>query len=79
MVDKSESQVQEEARQRDHRQLYDMLAGFLTDFEERRHSGRSMVLEPLASLPPQLVNQMSPTQQCFINVIPRHVRSRRAF
>ena len=69
--------MREEARQRDHRQLYDMLAGFLTVFEEGRRSGRSMVSEPLALLPPQLVNQVSPTQQRFSTVIPRYVRIRR--
>ena len=77
MVDKSESRVREEARQRDHRQLYDMLAGFRTVFEEARHSGRSMVSEPLALLPSQLVNQVSPAQQCFLCVIPRYVRNHR--
>jgi hypothetical protein len=64
MVDKSESRVREEARQRDHRQLYDLLAGFLTVFEEGRRSGPSMVSEPLALLAPQLLNQVSRTQ-CF--------------
>ena len=77
MVDKSESRVREEARQREHRQLYDMLADFLAVFEEARRSGRSMVSEPPALLPPQLVNQVSPTQQRFSTVIPRYVRIRR--
>ena len=77
MVDKSESRVREEARQREHRQLYDMLADFLAVFEEARRSGRSMVSEPLALLPPQLVNQVSPAQQCFLCMIPRYVRNRR--
>ena len=69
--------VQEEARQRDHRQLYDLLAGFLADFEERRRSGRSIVSEPLAVLPIQLANQVSSRQQYFFSMIPRHVRIRR--
>lgn len=65
MIDKSESRVREEARQREHRQLYSMLADFLAVFEEGRRSGRSMVSEPPALLPPQLVNQVSPTRQRF--------------
>ena len=58
MVNRRERRVREEARQRDHRQLYDLLAGFLTDFEERHHSGRSMDSDPLAPFPPRLVNQV---------------------
>ncbi len=49
--------MREEARQRDHRQLCDLLADFL---EEVRRSGRSVVSEPLVLLPPQ-ENQVSPT------------------
>ncbi|KAF8266619.1 hypothetical protein EI94DRAFT_1786854 [Lactarius quietus] len=60
LVDKSENRVREEARQRDHKQLCDLLAGFLTAFvEEGRQSGRSMVSEPLALLSPPLMNQDS--------------------
>ena len=46
MVDESESRGREEARQRDHKKLQDLLAGFLTVFEEGSHSGGSMVSEP---------------------------------
>ncbi len=56
-MDSSENRVREEARQRDHRQLCDLLADFL---EEVRRSGRSVVSEPLVLLPPQ-ENQVSPT------------------
>ena len=58
MVNRSERRVREEARQRDHKQLYDLLASFLTGFEERYHSGRSMVSDPLASFPLRLVSQV---------------------
>ena len=75
-MDKSESRVQEEPLQRDHRQLYD-LAGFLADFEEGRHSGRSMVSEPLALYSPKLANHVGRTQQRFLFVITRYVRIRR--
>lgn len=58
--------MREEARQRDHKELYDMIAGFLTAFvEEGRQSGRSMVSEPLALLSPPLVDQVSPTRHIF--------------
>ena len=70
MVDKSERRMQEEARQRDHKQLYDLLAGYLAVFEEGRRSGRSMVSEPPALLPPQLVNQVSPIRQRFFSCDP---------
>ena len=72
-MDKSESRVREEARQRDHRQLCDMLAGFL---EEVRRSGHSMVSESLDILSPQLVNQVSPTRRRFFGVIPWYGRIR---
>ena len=66
MVGESESfRVQKEARQRDHMQLYEILAVFFTVYEERRRAGRSMVSEPLALLSPPLVNQVSATQQRF--------------
>ena len=68
MVDESESRGREEARQRDHKKLQDLLAGFLTVFEEGSHSGGSMVSEP---------PQVSHIQQCFLCVIPRYVRIRR--
>lgn len=77
MVDKSENRVREEARQRDHRQLYELLTGFLTTFEEERRSGRSVVSEPPTLLTTQLVNQVSPTQQGFLSVIPQYARTRR--
>ena len=66
MAGESESfRMQKEARQREHMQLYEMLADFLTVYEEGRRAGRSMVSEPLALLSPQLVNQVSATQQRF--------------
>ena len=66
MVGESESfRVQKETRQRDHMQLYEILAVFFTVYEERRRAGRSMVSEPLALLSPQPVNQVSATQQRF--------------
>jgi hypothetical protein len=57
-VDTGENRVREEARQRDHRQLYELLADFL---EEVRRSGRSVVPEPLALLSAPQENQVSPT------------------
>ena len=77
MVDEtheSESQVREEAQQRDHRKLHDLLAGLL---EEGSRSVSSVVSEPVALLPPQLINQVSSTQQCIPLVIPQYVRIRR--
>ncbi|KAH9057642.1 kinase-like domain-containing protein [Lactarius vividus] len=52
LVDNSENRVREEARQRDHRQLCDLLADFL---EEVRQSGRTAISEPLTLLPPQVI------------------------
>ncbi|KAI9433952.1 kinase-like domain-containing protein [Lactarius indigo] len=52
LVDTSENRVREEARRRDHRQLCDLLTDFL---EEVRQSGRTMLPEPLALLPPQVI------------------------
>ena len=80
MVDEtheSESRVREEAQQRDHRKLHDLLAGLLEE-GSRSVSHGSVVSEPVALLPPQLVNQVSPTQQRFPRVIPQYVRIRRA-
>ena len=77
MVNGRERRVREEARQRDHRQPHDLLAGFLADFEEGRRSGRSMVFEPLALFSPKLANHVGRPQQCFLSVIPRYVRIRR--
>ncbi|KAH9039390.1 hypothetical protein EDB84DRAFT_1436992 [Lactarius hengduanensis] len=52
LADNSENRVREEARQRDHRRLCDLLADFL---EEVRQSGRTVVSEPLTLLPPQVI------------------------
>lgn len=59
-MDNSESRVREEARRRDHRQLYELVADFL---EEVRRSGRPVVSEPLALLSTSQVqvNQVSPS------------------
>ncbi|KAH9057103.1 hypothetical protein EDB83DRAFT_2316074 [Lactarius deliciosus] len=61
LVDNSENRVREEARQRDHRRLCDLLADFL---EEVRQSGRTVVTEPLTLLPPQVIQGSS--QQAVI-------------
>ena len=67
--------MREEARRRDHRELYDLLAGLLTAFvEEGRQSGRSVVSEPLALLSHPLVNQVSPTRYIFMCGIPPYAR-----
>ena len=66
MVDESENRVPEEARQRYHKELQDLLAAFLAVFEQGSHSGGSMVSEP---------PQVSHIQQCFLCVIPRYVRN----
>jgi hypothetical protein len=66
-VDKSESRERGEARQRDHEQMCDLLAGLLTAFvEEGRQSARSMVPDPLALLSPALVNQVSSTTILYV-------------
>ncbi|KAH9029102.1 hypothetical protein EDB85DRAFT_1555024 [Lactarius pseudohatsudake] len=56
LADNSENRVREEARQRDHRRLCDLLADFL---EEVRQSGRTVVSEPLTLLPPQVIQDSS--------------------
>jgi hypothetical protein len=68
LVDKSESRERGEARQRDHEQMCDLLAGLLTAFvvEEGRQSARSMVPNPLALLSPALVNQVSSTTILYV-------------
>ena len=55
------------ARQRDHKQLCDLLTGFLTtSVEEGRQSARSMTSESLALLAPALVNQVSCTTILYV-------------
>ncbi|KAH9001757.1 hypothetical protein EDB92DRAFT_1812453 [Lactarius akahatsu] len=61
LVDNCENRVREEARQRDHRQLYELLAVFL---EEVRRSARTVVSEPPTLLPPQVIQDSS--QQAVI-------------
>ncbi|KAH8980822.1 hypothetical protein EDB86DRAFT_3087571 [Lactarius hatsudake] len=61
LADNSENRVREEARQRDHKLLCDLLADFL---EEVRQSGRTVVSEPLTLLPPQVIQDSS--QQAVI-------------
>ena len=72
-MDTGENRVREEARQRDHRQLYELLADFL---EEVRRSGRSVVPEPLALLSAPQVNQVSLTY-IFAPAIPTYARIHR--
>ena len=55
------------ARQRDHKQMCDLLAGLITAFvEEGRQSARFMVSEPLALLAPALVTQVSSTTILYV-------------